>query len=69
MEAVQSINRSIISHWNQRVKASESGQLEWHGLTHSECPATATIPEMLNQTDVIIHVDGQIADQQLAFQV
>lgn len=48
------VNMSIVSHMAQKVKASESVEMELHDFPYSGCSATATSPDMMNCSGVII---------------
>jgi len=59
-------HRSTVGHWVQRVKASESEEMDLHDRPWSGRPATATSPDMLQRANDIIHVDRRITSRQLA---
>ena len=64
-----SVNRSTVGSWDQRVKASGSGERERHDRSRSGHPATATSPNMFQCADGIIHMDRHITNRQLAIQL
>ena len=60
------VDRSTVEHWDQRVKASGSGETELHVQLWSGHPATATSQDMLQRANGIIHADWCITSQQSA---
>ena len=63
------VDRSTVSRWAQRIKASENGHTELQDLPRSGRSATATSPPTLNRADAIIREDRRITSQQLALQL
>jgi len=63
------VDRSTAGRCVQRVQASGSGETGLHDRPRSECPATATSPEMLQRAYDIIHEDRRATNRQLAVQL